>query len=192
MHQQVRAELLAMRDEDLRVRQELAEAGALGPGYNPRMEAVHRKNAARLRELVAEHGWPGRDIAGVDGAEAAWLILQHNIGEPEMQRTYLALLKAAVSCDQVPAWQTAYLVDRICVMEGRPQIYGTHFAYNDDGLMDLVECIDPDRLDERRASVGLQPVAESQREPAPPRISREQVERERRDMDHWARGAGWR
>jgi hypothetical protein len=34
------------------------------------MEAVHRRNAARLRELIALHGWPAEDIAGKDGAEA--------------------------------------------------------------------------------------------------------------------------
>ena len=48
------SELLAMREEDLRVRQELLDAGELGGAYVPRMEAVHVKNVARLRELIGE------------------------------------------------------------------------------------------------------------------------------------------
>jgi hypothetical protein len=36
-----------------------------------KMEAVHIGNAARLRELIAVHGWPDESLAGKDGAEAA-------------------------------------------------------------------------------------------------------------------------
>src|SRR6516165_7036469 len=93
INEMLRSELLAMRAEDLGVWAELAAADQLGGPYVPRMEAVHIKNAARLRELIAEHGWPGEDIAGKDGAEAAWLIAQHAVGEPEFQRRALRLMQ---------------------------------------------------------------------------------------------------
>ena len=64
INQSLRNELLAMREEDLRVRGELDAAGELGGPYVPRMEAVHVRNAARLRELIAQYGWPAEDIAG--------------------------------------------------------------------------------------------------------------------------------
>ena len=80
----LRGELLAM--QELGVRAELAAAAELGGPYVPRMEAVHVKMPPSLRELIDRHGWPAEDIAGKDGAEAAWLIAQHAIGEPEFQR----------------------------------------------------------------------------------------------------------
>lgn len=52
----LRRELVAMREEDLRVRQELMDAGELGGPYVPRMEALHVANAARLRALITEYG----------------------------------------------------------------------------------------------------------------------------------------
>ena len=55
LNEALRSELIAMRAEDLRLRQELLEAGELGGAYVPRMEAVHVNNAARLRELIAQH-----------------------------------------------------------------------------------------------------------------------------------------
>jgi hypothetical protein len=58
MNEALREELVAMRKEDLRVRDELLQSGDLGKGYAPRMEAVHRKNASRLQQIIAEHGWP--------------------------------------------------------------------------------------------------------------------------------------
>src|SRR3954469_6184900 len=93
INESLRRELVSMREEDLRVRGELEAAGELGGPYVPRMEAVHLRNAARLRELIAEYGWPGEDIAGEDGAKAAWFIVQHSVGEPDFQRHVLSLLR---------------------------------------------------------------------------------------------------
>jgi hypothetical protein len=88
VNEELRSKLLAMRTEDRRVRQELIESGELGGAYVPRMEEVHRKNAAGLRQLIEHYGWPTEDIAGKDGAEAAWLIAQHSIGEPDSSGAY--------------------------------------------------------------------------------------------------------
>jgi hypothetical protein len=64
INEQLRQDLLAMRAEDRTVRQELINSGELGGSYVPRMEDVHRKNAARLRELIELYGWPTEHIAG--------------------------------------------------------------------------------------------------------------------------------
>src|SRR5881398_1199456 len=88
-------ELVAMAEQDQRVRAELAADGTLFEGYHPRMEAIHRGNAARLTVIIDRHGWPGRGLVGEQGAQAAWLILQHAIGEPALQRRGLALLQEA-------------------------------------------------------------------------------------------------
>jgi len=48
----LRRELLEMRAEDARVRQELLESGELGGCYVPRMEAVHTRNAARRSQAI--------------------------------------------------------------------------------------------------------------------------------------------
>jgi hypothetical protein len=85
----LREELIAMRVEDLRVREELVDSGELGGSYVPRMEAVHIRNAERLRQMVNECGWPDEQTVGADGAKAAWFIVQHAIGFPDLQRRCL-------------------------------------------------------------------------------------------------------
>jgi hypothetical protein len=84
MNHTLRDGLLAMAAEDRRVHAELLAEGSLGDGYHPRMEEVHRRNAARLKVVIAEQGWPGRSLAGEDGAHATWLVLQPAIGEPAL------------------------------------------------------------------------------------------------------------
>ncbi|GLC23540.1 DUF6624 domain-containing protein [Roseisolibacter agri] len=186
----LRDELLAMAAEDLRVRAELDEAGELAGGYAPRMEAVHRRNAARLRELVAQHGWPTRALAGEDGAEAAWLIVQHAIGEPAFLRATLPVLWDAAARGEVPAWQAAMLEDRIRVFEGRPQRYGSQFQPDADGWLRPHPIEDPDGVEARRAAVGLEPLAARQA-----RMGREEVgdrARFEREYHAWLRRVGWR
>ena len=58
LDESLRRELLSLRADDLNLREELLAANELGGPYHPRMEAVHVKNAAHLRELIARHGWP--------------------------------------------------------------------------------------------------------------------------------------
>src|SRR5687768_16132948 len=103
------AELRALAERDARVHAELAADGTLFDGYHPRMEAVHRENAARLRDIPQDVGWPSESLVGAEAAEAAWRIAQHAIGEPDFQRLCLRLLLEAAARGEVPAWQPAML-----------------------------------------------------------------------------------
>lgn len=191
MNEALRGELLDLKAEDVRVRTRLEQEGRLDRGYDPEMEAVHRRNAARLRVIVADHGWPGRALVGDDGAEAAWLIAQHDIGEPAFQRLCLGWLEDAAARGDVAPWQPAYLIDRIRMLEGWPQIYGTQMAPDDDGEIVVWPIADRYRLNERRRGVGL-PMFEERRVPSSPATSGGRERTTRGQMDAWARKTGWR
>jgi hypothetical protein len=186
--------LLAMREEDERVRAELAATGELYRGYAPRMAEVHARNAATLDEIVDEHGWPGRSLVGEDAAGATWLVLQHAIGSPALQRRCLPFLREAAERGEVEPAQVAALDDRIRFLERRPQRYGTQLDWDEDGRLVPWTIEDPQRVDELRRSVGLGPLAEhvarvrrdSAGEP-PPRDWRARQE----EMLAWARSVGW-
>ena len=92
-NEELRRELLMMRAKDFRVREELALTGELFDGYHPAMETVHLENARRLEQLIDEHGWLGKSLVGEDAAEAAWLVVQHAISLPNLQRRMLPVLK---------------------------------------------------------------------------------------------------
>src|SRR6516225_3659032 len=190
----LRRELLSLHDDDLTLREELLAAGELRGPYHPRMEAVHIKNAARLRELIAEHGWPAEDRVGPDGAEAAWLIAQHSIGAPQFMRTALRLIQACVKQGRVPPRHAALLEDRIALYEGRPQRFGTQSIDDPrDGLSRPWTIADADQVNELRASIGLAPLP-----PTPPPGTdlpleiRHQNESLQKWWLDWLTSRGWR
>lgn len=193
----LRQELLAMAEEDLRLRAELARTGALYQGYHPAMRAVHDRHAGRLAEILADHGWPGASRVGEDGAEAAWLVVQHAIAQPGFQRQVLVALRAAARLGDVPAWQPAMLEDRIRTMEGRPQRYGTQFDWDETGQLSPLPIEDRPDVDARRQSVGLSPIEEEiRRQRAAAAGSTERPpgdwEARRQEREAWLREVGWR
>jgi uncharacterized protein DUF6624 len=193
--EELRRVLLAMREEDLRVREQLLPE--LGDGYHPRMEEVHRRNTDLLKQIIAACGWPGRSLAGVDGAMAAWFVAQHAISDPEFQRRALVLLRDAVAMGEASPAAAAYLEDRIAMYEGRPQVYGTQFEPDENGITRPYWIAEPEQVNQRRAAIGLDSIEERTRkmraedEAQPPRTP-EQIAAWRREYEEWLRKTGWR
>lgn len=162
----LRQELLKMREEDQRLRMEGQKLWeAKGPD-SPEAKAVWEKqglldakNQARLAEIVAQHGWPGVKLVGLGGADAAFLIVQH--AELAYQKKYLPMLKAAAKKkDALPLW-AAMLEDRVLVGEGKPQIYGSQLRMPPGSTKwELCPIANEEHVDERRAAMGLGPLAE--------------------------------
>ena len=88
------------------------------------------------------------------------------------------------------------LTDRICFNEGGPQVYGTVLDWHETGMLNC-EVEDPEGIDARRASVGLEPMAKAlaahRRDVAaeggqPP----EDFEAYKDAANLWAQRVGWR
>ena len=184
-------ELTELAARDQRMRAKLLAAGVLHDGYHPQMEAVHRDNAEHLEAIILAVGWPTETLVGADAAQAAWLIAQHAIGLPEFQRTCLRHLEEAANRGLLPLWQPAMLEDRIRMFEGRPQIYGNQLEPDERGDLRPYLIEDPQRVDQRRQAVGLEPLAQglARTAPAPPPKDRAQYER---DYQEWLYRVGWR
>jgi hypothetical protein len=192
--QELRAELLAMKAEDEQLHTQLSNADALTGHYVPALQTVHEKNAARLREIVSEHGWPDEGIADTDGAYAAWLIVQHGIGNPGLQKEILPLLQKEAAQSRIPAWHAAYLEDRIAMYEQRPQRYGTQWLDDpQDGRTRPWPIEEPEKVDSRRAGVGLGPLrAIPERGPDLPAKEQQTRRENQRWWQDWLVSRGWR
>jgi len=147
-------ELIDMTEQDRQL-----QSGALGDDFAAQLayRRITVRNGDRLAEILESHGWPTISTVGAEAARRAWLIAQHADRQLDLQRKVLALMTRAVAAGDAEPQHLAMLQDRVLVNEGRPQIYGTQTAGVVDGAPVPWPCEDPERLDERRAEVGLDP-----------------------------------
>ena len=135
------------------------QAGALSDDFAAQL--AHRRvtvrNGDRLAEILDGHGWPTAGSVGAEAARRAWLVAQHADRQLGLQRRALTLMTEAVRAGEADPRQLAMLQDRVLVNEGRRQIYGTQIAGVVDGAPVPWPCEDPERMDDRRAEVGLEP-----------------------------------
>lgn len=96
---------------------------------------IDRDNAAWLKQLIANRGWPGTRLVLKDGARAAWRLALHADAEPGLQEQILALLDAAVATGDAEPAALATLTDHVLVANGKPQRYGTQFHVVDGKLV---------------------------------------------------------
>jgi hypothetical protein len=117
------------------------------------------RNGDRLNEIMDSYGWPTVSMVGEKAARAAWKIAQHADRQLDVQRRALRLLEQAVAAGEASVRDLAHLRDRVLTNDGYKQIYGTQIAGVKNGVPVPWPCEDPERLDDRRAEVGIEPFA---------------------------------
>jgi hypothetical protein len=154
----LRAELVQMLGQEQQTAALLAQGLRAGDPTEPAKDHIRQlyKNTTRLKQIVADWGWPGYELVESDGAQAAWLIAQHSEHDPDFQAQVVELLEVAVRRNQADMQHLAYLTDRVRLAQGLPQIYGTQFM----GGTRLLPVEDVANLDARRAKIGFPPIAD--------------------------------
>ncbi len=188
--------IIDLKDKDLELRQTLLENGQLGEGYNEEMEKLHNSNAAILSNIIDKIGYPTIDKVGKKANDAAWLVIQHSISQPELMRKALRLLKKEVDENKTSPIHLAYLSDRIAVFEGRYQLYGTQFDWDESGQLSPNPFEDIDKVNQRRKSIQLNTLeeqiemmrkqAEIEHEVPPKNFAQRKS-----DFDKWRKKVGW-
>lgn len=188
--------LIDLKNADLALRDKLIQSGQLSKGYNDEMKALHNRNANILNDIIDTIGYPTTDKVGKEASEAAWLVIQHSIGQPELMNKCMTLLEVAVGENKANPKSLAYLIDRIAVFEGKKQLYGTQFDWDEYGNLSPIHFDDITKVNERRKSIGLNTLEE---QTAIIRIQAENenhsppadFEKRKQEIDEWKRNVGW-
>lgn len=128
-------------------------------------------NTAYLKSLVQEFGWIDTARFGAAAAQAAVVLMQHSgdlplmrAAMPEVEKDIKARLAAkataTAAATALDAQSFAMLYDRVQLMLGANQRYGTQVGKNDKGQAVVMPLEDKARCDEFRKELGLMPLAE--------------------------------
>ncbi|MBA82680.1 DUF6624 domain-containing protein [Leeuwenhoekiella sp.] len=195
-YKEIAKKIIALKNADLEFRGKLIEGGELGDGYNDEMAKIHNQNAKALDEIIQTIGYPTVTKVGEEASEAAWMVIQHAIAQPEFMKNCLLLLENAVRENQANPKNLAYLTDRIAVFEGKSQLYGTQFDWDEDGNLSPNPIDDLAKVNQRRKAIGLNSL-EEQTEIIRRRVKDENqsppkdFEKRKQKIESWKKSVGW-
>ena len=158
----------ALRDELLAML--AADQAELGVGVPDGARLPYPQDTSRERRLGAvldAHGWPTVDLVGAQAATGAWVVAQHADDDLALQQRAVALMRPAVAAGQADPVELAYLEDRVAVNTGQPQVHGTQVRCRGGVPSPATPLADTAGVDDRRAALGLAPLAAYYGELAP-------------------------
>jgi hypothetical protein len=159
-YSKIAKQIIELKNADLMFREKLIEKKKLSEGYNHEMENLHMHNAELLNEIIDKIGFPTIDKVGIEASESAWLIIQHAISKPDFMKKCLNLLENIIVENQAFKINLAHLTDRIAVLEGQPQLYGTQFDWDKNGELSPNTFDDLLKVNARRLKIGLNTLEE--------------------------------
>jgi hypothetical protein len=158
----LRKELLTLVEQDQNLRNEMIKSGVDHPDKEilARLDELDSQNTARMRSIIKKFGWPGAELVGWDGTEAAFTLVQHSAHS--LQKELLPLVKKKFKAGIIRGPNYALFVDRVRVDDGKPQVYGSKAKPFDQWNVEpaLYPIADEANVDKRRAQVGLSSLAE--------------------------------
>jgi hypothetical protein len=148
---------------------ELIETPGAGPDDNAitwlrlfqRMKGIDQNNRRWIKRQLEELDWFTISQFGEEADNNAFLLVQHATDDPDFMREIHMRFERLLPQGEIAPDNYALLTDRLAVMDGQPQPYGSQFECR-NGVQSLQTPLsDPeDVVDARRAEVGLPTLAD--------------------------------
>jgi len=152
----------SLRDEDQKWRNLMTKAknnevDSVSPDkIGNQIRLTDSLNFIQLKKLFDQYGYLGYDKVGQVSSTNFWLLAQHADRHPSFQDSVLSKMKIEAEKGNASLTYYAYLVDRVKINTGQLQIYGTQMILNSTKTSFIsMPTVDPEKLNERRKSVGL-------------------------------------
>lgn len=122
------------------------------------INAQDAEDQAALVALLPAQGWFTSDRVGEAASSAAWSVVQHATENLGLMQAVLARMTPAVEARLVAPDDYGKLFDRVAMLRGEPQTYGTQFKCVDHAWR-RYEMLDPEHVEERRRALGMSKTA---------------------------------
>lgn len=127
--------------------------------WNSFKDSVFTTHGNRLKQIFEEDGFVGYDLAGKEGSQNFWLMIQHCDFDPDFQMSVLEKMKVEVEKDNAKPSNYGLLVDRVKLNTGQDQVYGTQVSYNLEICQAYAKNLaDRENVNKRRKEIGLEPL----------------------------------
>lgn len=152
-------QLLDMEIKDQQIRNELVKSGWKNASKEllEQLHQIDQSNTDRLKDIIKEHSWLTKQLVGVEGVGAAFLIIQHSPDTAFKEEMLPYLEQSYLRNEGISGQQLALLTDRILIAQGKAQIYGTQ-ADLSEGQVVFSPIEDEANVDKRRKKMNMPPL----------------------------------
>ncbi|ATG77586.1 DUF6624 domain-containing protein [Pseudoalteromonas sp. 1_2015MBL_MicDiv] len=149
-------ELIEMEIEDQHIRNKIGEAGWQNPpkALLEQMMKIDESNTGKLKAIIKKHHWVTKDLVGVKGVEAAFLVIQHSPDVAFKVKMLPYLKQSYLNGEGVSGQQVALLTDRALIAQGKKQIYGTQADVSESKVV-FSPIEDETNVDKRREEMNM-------------------------------------
>ncbi len=115
---------------------------------------INRKNVDIVKKIIAEIGFPTINLTSQKAYKAAMLVVLHS-GDIEFLNESIKNLQNADPVS-IQKRDIAYMIDKARVIKKLPQLYGTQYNIDKDGVFKYIDIERPEDLEKRRAEYGME------------------------------------
>ena len=153
----LRTQLMELVKEDQFVRSDDWHRVHPSKAQTDAIRLVDAKNLRIIRAIFAKFGFPSADEVARNGVVAFFLLVQHAARDVKfMNRAFRAARPLYLKGDLPPVF-FALLTDRVRILNGEAQIYGTQSGVDGEGSF-VYPIEDPADVDNRRAKMLMSPL----------------------------------
>lgn len=157
-------ELLKLKTDEIALASRLSAAGYPFPMVPPEplkseKDKLESQAAARIKDIIQKHGWPGNSLVGKDGAQVIFINFRR-LDKDFRAKTLPDIEKASKAGEFSPKLY-AFLADETRIAQGQKQLYGTQFRKTESGQVEPEPIDNPDQVEVRRAELGLPSLADT-------------------------------
>lgn len=156
---QLKKELMQMEIQDQSIRNKIGKVGWQNPPKEliNQLKIIDEANTTKLKAIIKEHSWLTKELVGIEGVSAAFLIIQHS-SDIKFKAKMLPYLETSyLNNEGITGQQLALLTDRVLIAQGNKQLYGTQ-ADLIEGQIVFSPIEDKANVDKRRAKMKMPPL----------------------------------
>ena len=118
------------------------------------LRSINKKHTDFIADVIDKFGFPYKNTAFLKAYTGAFLVVQHSGNILLIEKVIRIFSEANDS--QINRQDLAYLIDRLKVLKGLTQIYGTQYKVLQNNKIELLPIEDPSGINKRRKEMGME------------------------------------
>ncbi|MFA6459024.1 MAG: DUF6624 domain-containing protein [Candidatus Paceibacterota bacterium] len=115
---------------------------------------INKMNVKTVNEIINEIGFPTISLTSQKAYKAAVLVVLHS-GDIEFLNQSIKYLQDA-DIVSIQKRDIAYMIDKSRIIQRLPQLFGTQYNIDKDGVLKFIDIEKPEELEKRRAEFDME------------------------------------